>query len=80
MRIKTKIQNKLYIWLKSKIEKKNQFSKRIQKKYQKNENQDWYKNKNKFLIKEWNWKENSFNKRGKKNQKNEDQIDKNNIL
>jgi hypothetical protein len=32
MRIKIRIQNKFYIWLKGEIEKKNQFSKRSQKK------------------------------------------------
>jgi hypothetical protein len=32
MGIKIKIQNKFYIWLKGKIEKKNQFSKRTKKK------------------------------------------------
>jgi hypothetical protein len=37
MRIKIRIQNKFYIWLKGEIEKKNQSSKRSQKNNQKKE-------------------------------------------
>jgi hypothetical protein len=39
MRIKIEKQNEFYIWLKGEIEKKNQFSNRIQKN-QKNEDQN----------------------------------------
>jgi hypothetical protein len=79
MRIETKIQNKLYIWLKSEIEKKNQFSKRMQKNIKK------IKIKIDIKIKINFWLKNEIEKRialtiEKKNQKNEDQIDKNNIL
>jgi hypothetical protein len=44
MRIKIKIQNKFYIWLKGEIEKNNNFSKKAKKK--------------KIEIKQWgsNWK------------------------
>ena len=55
MRIKIRIQNKFYIWLKGEIEKKNQSSKRSQKNNQKKEDQNWYKNK--ILIEWWNWKD-----------------------
>jgi hypothetical protein len=78
MRIKIKIQNEFYIWLNDDIEKTNQFSKRIQKN-QKNKSQNWYKNKNNILIEGWNWKNNNFYKRAKKeirNLNNEDQIEK----
>jgi hypothetical protein len=36
--------------------KKDQFSKGT-KKIKKNEDQNWHKNKNNIVIKEWNWKE-----------------------
>jgi phosphomevalonate kinase len=55
MRIKIKIQNKFYFWLKGKIKKKKQFNKMI-KKIQKNKDKNWHKNK-KILIDMWNWKE-----------------------
>jgi len=61
MTIKIEIQNKFYIWLKGENEMKNQFRikdlekkttiKIIRIKIDKN-------NKNIFLIKGWNWKEN----------------------
>jgi hypothetical protein len=37
------MQNKFYIWLKGKIENKNQFSKMIKKINQKSEDQNWHK-------------------------------------
>jgi hypothetical protein len=42
MRIEIKIQNKCDIWLKDKIENKNQFNKRT-KNNQRNEGQNWHK-------------------------------------
>jgi len=54
MKINIKKRNKFYIWLKAEIEKKINLKKRL--KNQKNEDQNWHKNKNKFLIEGWNWK------------------------
>jgi hypothetical protein len=58
MRIKIEKQSKSYIWLKGEIKKKINLVKR-QKNIQKNEDQNWHKNKNKnnVLIEGWNWKE-----------------------
>jgi len=43
MKIKIEMQNKFYIWLKGKIESKNQISKRTEKINQKSEDQNWQK-------------------------------------
>jgi len=73
MRIKIK-KNKFYIWLKSKIEKKNKFSKRT-KKIQKNEDENWHKkHKQCFYWKVKLKRNNNFDKRAdKKNKKSKQQ-------
>jgi hypothetical protein len=50
--------------LKDEIENKNQFSKR--KKFKKNEDQNWHKNKNNVVIKGIIEKDNNFYKKVKK--------------
>jgi hypothetical protein len=55
MRIKIQIPNKSYVWLKGEIEKKINLTK-----WQKNKRMRIkidIKNKNKFMIEWWNWKE-----------------------
>jgi hypothetical protein len=48
----SKLKKKI-IWLERKIKKKNKFNKKT-KKYQKNEDKKWHKNKNNITIEEWN--------------------------
>jgi hypothetical protein len=55
MMIKIEKQNKFYIWLKDKIEKKNQFSKR--KKIKRMRIKVEIKDKTNILMEGWSWKE-----------------------
>jgi hypothetical protein len=77
--MKIEIQKKFYIWLKSEIEEKNQYSKKTKKNNKKNKDRNWCKKiKTNFSLKGEIKNKNNFRKR-KKIKKNEDQIGKNNI-
>jgi len=70
MRIKIQILNKIYIWLKDEIKKKNNLVKEP-KKNKKNKDPKWHKKlKIKFWLKGETEKNNNFSKRSKKKNRN----------